>query len=48
MPLLRNVLAKLLFFAVLVAVVPIATYFVTIDRVWDGKRMLPRIQRFIN
>ncbi|GHJ87349.1 hypothetical protein NliqN6_3751 [Naganishia liquefaciens] len=32
----RNVLAKLLVFAVLVAVVPIATYFITIDRLWHG------------
>ncbi|KAI5452194.1 vacuolar ATPase assembly integral membrane protein vma21 [Naganishia albida] len=32
----RAVLAKLLFFATLVAVVPIATYFVTIDRLWHG------------
>lgn len=34
-----NVLAKLLFFAVLVAVVPIATYFITIDRLWDGETL---------
>jgi hypothetical protein len=31
------VLGKLLFFATLVAVVPIATYFLTIDRLWHGQ-----------
>lgn len=33
-------LGKLLFFATLVAVVPIATYFLTIDRIWNGRQLL--------